>query len=153
MAGETEKKDFLDELKAMKERMENIFTRSFDLRAERPETTGRRDEDWVPASDIVDSGTELVYSMDLPGVMEHDIQVECKDDRLWISGLRKNDLPEGETVRVERPKGAFSRVFKFPCPVDEEAIQAEFKKGVLRVSVPKSSPGCRARRIEVREVE
>ena len=152
MAPETGKRDFLDELKAMKERMEDIFTRSFNPEADR-EDSARREEDWVPLSDIVDSGKELVYSLDLPGVMEHDIQVECKDDRLWVSGLRKSDLPEGEAVRVERPRGAFSRVFKFPCPVDEEAIQAEFKKGVLRVSVPKSSPGCRARRIEVREVE
>lgn len=152
MAAETGRRDFLDELKAMKERMEDIFTRSFDPGEDRQER-GRKEDEWVPMSDIVDSGGELVYSMDLPGVMEHDIQVECKDDRLWVSGLRKNDLPDGEALRVERPKGAFSRVFKFPCPVDEEAIQAEFKKGVLRVSVPKSSPQCRARRIEVREVE
>ncbi|MDR3569849.1 MAG: Hsp20/alpha crystallin family protein [Syntrophobacteraceae bacterium] len=152
MAAETGRKDFLGELKAMKERMEDIFTRSFDPGADRQDRT-RREDDWVPLSDIVDSGKELVYSLDLPGVMEHDIEVECKDDRLWISGLRKGDLPEGESIRIERPKGSFSRVFKFPCPVDEEAIQAEFKKGVLRISVPKSSPGCRARRIEVREVE
>ncbi|MGC8490222.1 MAG: Hsp20/alpha crystallin family protein [Syntrophobacteraceae bacterium] len=152
MAVETGRRDFLDELKAMKERMEDIFTRSFDPNADRQER-GRKDDEWVPMSDIVDSGNELVYSMDLPGVMEHDIQVECKDDRLWVSGLRKNDLPDGEALRIERPKGAFSRVFKFPCPVDEESIQAEFKKGVLRISVPKSSPDCRARRIEVREVE
>jgi HSP20 family protein len=152
MAAETGRKDFLDELKAMKERMEDIFTRSFDSGVDRQDRT-RKEDDWVPLSDIVDSGKELVYCLDLPGVMEHDIEVECKDDRLWISGLRKNDLPEGESIRVERPKGSFSRVFKFPCPVDEDAIQAEFKKGVLRISVPKTSPGCRARRIEVREVE
>ena len=152
MAVETGKKDFLDELKAMKERMESIFTRSFDPDADRQDRPSGKDE-WVPAGDIVDAGNELVYSLDLPGVMEHDIQVECKDDRLWVSGLRKSDLPEGESIRVERPKGAFSRVFKFPCPVDEEAIRAEFKKGVLRICVPKNTPGCRARRIEVREVE
>ncbi|MGA2025998.1 MAG: Hsp20/alpha crystallin family protein [Syntrophobacteraceae bacterium] len=145
-------KDFLDELKAMKERMEDLFMSSFE-----PGTAGKgkrqKPEDWVPMSDIVDSGKELVYSIDLPGVMEHDVQVECKADRLWVSGLRKNDLPKGEAFRVERPRGAFSRVFKFPCPVDEDGIQAEFKKGVLTISVPKSSPECRAHRIEVRDVE
>ncbi|MFZ0942654.1 MAG: Hsp20/alpha crystallin family protein [Syntrophobacteraceae bacterium] len=145
-------KDFLDELKAMKERMEDLFMSSFE-----PGTggKGKRSEpgDWVPMSDIVDSGKELIYSIDLPGVMEHDIQVECKADRLWVSGLRKIDLPKGEAFRVERPRGAFSRVFKFPCPVDEGGIQAEFKKGVLTISVPKSSPECRTHRIEVRDVE
>jgi len=149
---ETGRKDFLDELKAMKERMEDLFVRNFNPGTER-EDKPQDSEDWVPMSDIVDSGKELVYSIDLPGVMEHDIEVECKDDRLWVSGLRKNDLAEGEAIRVERPKGAFSRVFKFPCPVDENGIEAQFKKGVLRVTVPKSSPACRTHRIEVREVE
>lgn len=145
-------KGLFEELKAMKERMEDLFMSSVELG-----TGGKgkpqESEDWVPMSDIVDSGKELIYSIDLPGVMEHDLQVECKADRLWVSGLRKNDLPEGEAFRVERPSGAFSRVFKFPCPVDEDGIQAEFKKGVLRISVPKSSPECRTHRIEVREVE
>jgi len=145
-------KDFLEELKAMKERMDDLFTSSFDAeKGEKDEPQGSAN--WVPMCDIVDSGKDLVYSIDLPGVMEHDIQVECKDNRLWVSGLRKSDLPEGEAFRVERSMGAFSRVFKFPCPVDEDGIQAEFKKGVLRVSVPKSSPGCRSHRIEVHEVE
>ncbi|MGC9196676.1 MAG: Hsp20/alpha crystallin family protein [Syntrophobacteraceae bacterium] len=152
MAAETGRKDFLDELKAMKERMEDLFMRSFAPEADRQEKDRDR-EDWVPMSDIVDSGNQLVYCLDLPGVMEYDIQVECRDDRLWISGLRKDTIEEGESIRIERPQGSFSRVFKFPCPVNEEAIQAEFKKGVLRISVPKSSPGYRARRIEVREVE
>lgn len=145
-------KDFIDDLKAMKERMEDLFMRNFEPDAG-PRDEPKGSEDWVPMSDIVDSGKELVYSIDLPGVMEHDIEVECKADRLWISGIRKNDLPEGESVRLERPRGAFSRVFKFPCPVDEDAIHAEFKKGVLRIRVPKSSPQCRTHRIEVREVE
>lgn len=145
-------KDFLDELKAMKDRMDDLFTNSFETeKGEKDEPQGS--DGWVPTCDIVDSGKDLVYSLDLPGVMEHDIQVECKDNRLWVSGLRKSDLPEGEAFRVERLMGAFSRVFKFPCPVDEDGIQAEFKKGVLRISVPKSSPGCRSHRIEVHEIE
>ena len=151
MAGSDNKYN-LDELKAMKERMEELFMSSFELGTSE-KGKPQKPEDWVPMSDIVDSGNELVYSIDLPGVMEHDIQVECKADRLWVSGLRKNNLPEGEVFRVERPRGAFSRVFKFPCPVDKDGIQAEFKKGVLTISVPKSSPECRTHRIEVREVE
>lgn len=149
---ETGRKDFLDQLNAMKERMDDLFVRNIDLGAARKDEP-QNSEDWVPLSDIVDSGKRLIYLIDLPGVMEHDIQVECKADRLWISGLRKNDLPEGQTIRVERDRGAFSRVFKFPCPVHEDEIQAEFKKGVLRISVPKISPGCRTHRIEVREVK
>ena len=150
---DTGKKDFLSELRAMKERMDDLFMHSFDPAAGHRDKAPESSEDWVPMSDIVDSSDELVYVIDLPGVMEDDIQVECKADRLWISGLRKRDLPEGQTIRVERAMGAFSRVFKFPCPVHEEGIKAEFKKGVLRVSVPKRFPECRTHKIEVREVE
>jgi HSP20 family protein len=147
---ETGKKDLLDELKAMKERMEDLFVLNFSpSRKDKPQHA----DDWIPMSDVIDSGKELVYMIDLPGVMEHDIQVECKADRLWVSGLRKNELTQGETIRIERPMGSFSRVFKFPCPVEEDKIRAEFKKGVLAVSVPKSAPECRTHRIEVREVE
>ncbi len=147
------KKDFIDELKSMKDRMEEIFTKNFDLgsREEKKEQPARAD--WIPMTDIIESGNDLIYAFDLPGVQEDDIQVECKADRLWVSGLRKNDLPRGEAFRVERPRGAFSRVFEFPCPVDEDRISAEFKKGVLRITVPKRSTGGRAQRIVVREVE
>ncbi len=147
------KKDFLDELKAMKERMEEIFTRNFDPDTKDEECQSQAHEDWIPMTDIIDSGSELVYAFDLPGVLEDDIQVECKAERLFVSGLRKDDLPQGEAFRVERPRGAFSRVFKFPCPVNEDRIRAEFKKGVLRITVPKCSPGGRTQRIVVREVE
>jgi HSP20 family protein len=135
VAGGT-KNPFIEELKAMKERMEELFLRNF--------TTGEEEAaqdippaDWVPLTDITDTGKELVYILDLPGVLESDVQVEFKADRLWVSGSKGDDVPEGDPLRIERPKGSFSRIFKFPCAIDPNDIKAEFKKGVLRITVPR----------------
>lgn len=144
---------FIEELKAMKDRMEELFSRSFDVGEQEPEH-GVASEDWVPLTDIVDTGKELVYVIDLPGVLENDLQVEFKADRLWVSGSKGDDLPGGEPLRIERPRGGFSRIFKFPCAVEAGDIRAEFRKGVLRVTVPKvcSSTG-NSQRIVVRADE
>ncbi|MHC1728684.1 MAG: Hsp20/alpha crystallin family protein [Syntrophobacteraceae bacterium] len=152
---EADKKDFLEELKAMKERMEDLFVRNFNLGpgTDKKEYTPQRSADWVPVADIVDTGNQLLYLIDLPGVLEENIEVECKADRLLVSGLRPEDLPPGEPQLKERSRGEFSRIFKFPCAVEEEGIVAELKKGVLRVTVPKSSPENRTQKVFVREVD
>ncbi len=141
---------FIEELKAMKERMEELFVRTCNPGAD---DASQNSGEWTPSADIVDTGDALVYTLDLPGVMDSDLEVECREERLWISGSRKEILPTGDAIRIERPRGAFSRVFKFPSPIDEKGIQAEFKKGVLRISVPKSNPEKRAQRIFVREAD
>jgi HSP20 family protein len=135
VAGNT-KNPFIEELKAMKERMEELFLRNFNVEEKEP-SEDIPAEDWVPLTDITDTGKELLYMIDLPGVLESDLQVEFKADRLWVSGLKGDDLPEGEPLRIERPRGGFSRIFKFPCAIEANDIRAEFKKGVLRITVPK----------------
>lgn len=149
----TTKNDFIEELKAMKERMEDIFFRSVAMGGQDKESEPERSEDWMPMADILDAGTELVYTLDLPGVPEENLEVECKAERLWISGFRADAPDHGEHIHMERPHGRFSRVFKFPCRVDENGIRAEFKKGVLRVIVPKAPQTSRSQRIFVREVD
>jgi HSP20 family protein len=144
------KNDFIEELKAMKERMDELFQRNF---TDEGQYSTDREEDWMPAVDIIDAGRDLVYVLDLPGVMDEDLQVECKDNRLWISGRKGEWIPDGTQVHIERPRGSFSRIFRFPCPVVETGIEAEFKKGVLRITVPKSSTNCRTQKIAVREVD
>jgi len=135
VAGST-KNPFIEELKAMKERMEELFLRNFNTEEEETDQN-IPSADWVPLTDITDTEKELVYIIDLPGVLESDLQVEFKADRLWVSGSKGDDVPEGQPLRIERPKGSFSRIFKFPCAIEPNDIKAEFKKGVLRVTVPK----------------
>lgn len=148
---DTTKNAFIDELKAMKNRMEELFLNSFETgqseAGEEMDSVG-----WMPAVDVVDAEKEIIYMLDLPGVLEDDLRVECKSDRLWVSGKKREDVPVSEALLLaERPRGPFSRVFKLPCPVLSDQIQAELKKGVLRIVVPKEcSSASRTRKIVVR---
>lgn len=153
MAGNT-RSAFIEELKAMKDRMEELFLCNFDT--ERKQSPGQetRCDDWLPLTDIVDTGKELIYTLDLPGVRDSDLEVECKADRLYVSGAKSDSVEAGEPLRTERPQGTFSRIFKFPYPIDESRIQAEFKRGVLRIVVPRLDvSNDRGQRIFVRQEE
>ncbi|MCE5335768.1 MAG: Hsp20/alpha crystallin family protein, partial [Desulfobacteraceae bacterium] len=90
------KNDIIEELKAMKERMEDIFFRSVAPGEQGTEGEAERSDNWIPLTDILDTGKELLYTMDLPGVLEENLEVECKDERLWISGSRREAPQSGE---------------------------------------------------------
>jgi HSP20 family protein len=98
--------------------------------------TGRR---WVPAMDLVEDKDNLVLRADLPGLTEHDVNVEVKEGVLTISGERKTEEKKEDEgyYRVERAFGSFSRSLTLPRGVDPDKVNAEFDNGVLEVRIPK----------------
>ena len=94
---------------------------------------------WVPAVDIYETANELVVKADLPDVNEKDIDVRVENNLLTIRGERKfeESVSEENYLRVERTYGSFSRSFSLPNTVSPEAIGAEYKNGVLTVTLPK----------------
>jgi HSP20 family protein len=94
---------------------------------------------WSPAVDIYETENELVVKADLPDVAEKDIDVRVENNLLTIRGERKfeKSVSEDNYLRVERSYGAFSRSFSLPNTVNAEAIHAEYKNGVLTVTIPK----------------
>ena len=94
---------------------------------------------WAPAVDIYETPNELVVKADLPDVNEKDIDVRVENNLLTIRGERKfeKSVSEENFLRVERTYGAFSRSFSLPNTVNAEAIAAEYKNGVLTVTLPK----------------
>ena len=94
---------------------------------------------WAPAVDIYETPNELVVKADLPDVDEKDIDVRVENNLLTVRGERKFEkaVSEENYLRVERTHGAFSRSFSLPNTVNPEAIQAEYKNGVLTVNLPK----------------
>lgn len=143
----------IEELEAMRQRMEDLYVRNFKPEGSQTDAdAGPGTQEWMPAADIIDSEKELTYLLDLPGVLDKDLQVECRADRLWVHGIRREDVPAGESLEIERPRGGFSRVFKLPCFIKEDAIRAELKKGVLRIVVPKEcSTNERPQKVIVRQ--
>ena len=94
---------------------------------------------WSPAVDLYETENELVVKADLPDVAEKDIDVRVENNLLTIRGERKfeKSVSEDNYLRVERSYGAFSRSFSLPNTVNAEAIRAEYKNGVLTVTMPK----------------
>jgi HSP20 family protein len=118
------------------------------------EGNGRTTQSWVPAVDVWETDTELVYAFDLPGVDPAKIDVEVENDALTVSAERERvDELEGDRFyRFERRFGAFSRTIGLPQGVAEADIKADYSDGVLEIRVPKPEES-KPRRIEVGKPE
>jgi HSP20 family protein len=100
---------------------------------------GRVTQNWVPALDVWETDSEVVYAFDLPGIPEEKITVEVKEDTLTVSAEREKteELSEEHFYRFERRYGAFARAVGLPQGVDQEKIAARYENGVLEIRVPK----------------
>ena len=93
---------------------------------------------WRPAIDIEEKDEKYILRADLPGMKKNDIHVEVKDDYLTLRGERKDEHEENKESyhRIERTYGSFERTFRVPKGVTEKDIHAQYKDGVLEVTVP-----------------
>lgn len=103
------------------------------------EGNGRQSQNWVPALDIWETPTEVVYAFDLPGIPEDRISIEVKDENLTVSAEREkiDETSENGFYRFERRYGTFARAVGLPQGVDQDNISARYENGVLEVRVPK----------------
>ncbi len=125
-------------------------------------------EDWfgrsmggmlAPRVDVSETDKEVVLAFELPGVDEKDIDVSLAGDQLTVKGEKKAEhedrKDEGGRVvhRVERSYGAFQRTMTVPYRIAPEQVSAQFKDGILKVTLPKPADAIastQGRRIEVR---
>jgi HSP20 family protein len=103
------------------------------------EGPGRVTQNWVPALDVWETPTEVVYAFDLPGIPEDAITIEVKDENLTVSAERQKTEESSENgfYRFERRYGTFARAVGLPQGVDQENISARYENGVLEIRVPK----------------
>ena len=94
---------------------------------------------WAPAVDIYEGQNELVVQADLPAVKPEDLDIRVENNILTIRGERKFEKKADEKnyLRVERAYGSFARSFSLANTVNTEAIEADYKAGVLTLSIPK----------------
>jgi HSP20 family protein len=113
-------------------------------------TNGESNRDWVPAVDVWETESELVYAFDLPGIPEDKISIEFEDGALTVSAERERsqEVSDERMYRFERRFGTFSRTIALPQGVTEDSIKAEYKDGVLEVHVTKPEQP-KPRRIQI----
>lgn len=104
-----------------------------------------------PSIDLSETDGSVDVRMDIPGVTADDIDIRVNGTLLTIGGQRKEEKEEkGRTFhRIERTEGSFTRTVTLPCEVQESKVVAEYKDGVLNVSMPKS-PEAKTHKIKVK---
>jgi HSP20 family protein len=124
------------EVAVLQDRMNRVFG----------ELSRRFDDDvtahgaWVPPVDIYENDQhELVLKTELPDLKREDIDIRVENNALTLSGQKKaeQEVNEDRYHRIERTFGHFSRTFSLPPTVDTGKIAAEYKNGVLTVTLPR----------------
>ena len=136
------KKGELSPLEDLQSRINSMFDdvwKGFDLAPFR--SVGESLGEVSPRVDVKETEKQYKFSVELPGMDEKDVDVTLSDNRLTIKGEKREEKEEKEENRhlIERSYGAFQRSFTLPADVESGKTKADFSKGVLTVTVPKSA--------------
>jgi HSP20 family protein len=106
---------------------------------------------WTPLCDVFETDKEVVLKFELPEVKKEDVKVTMDNNVLTLKGERKfeKETNRENYHRVERHYGEFMRTFNVPMFVDAAKINAEFRDGVLVVTLPKREEA-KTKEIEVK---
>ena len=104
-----------------------------------PIHTGPLAGEWLPAADITETEDRVFIKAELPGIEEKDIDLNICGNVLTIRGEKKHVKEEKEENHYlgDRYYGSFRRTFQLPADIDPDRAEATYRKGVLKISVPK----------------
>ena len=107
--------------------------------------------DWVPAIDVQEQEDRYLIRADVPGVEAKDLDITTDKGVLILQGTRetRSDEEKNGVRRAERARGRFYRRFTLPDTADSAAIRADYRHGVLEVSIPKQAEA-QPQRIQVK---
>lgn len=106
---------------------------------------------WLPPTEVRETEDSYLVEMDIPGVAKEDLDISVEDNVLTVKGERKQAQEDtsGRYHRRERAYGTFTRSFRLPDAVDGGKVEAQYKNGVLAVTLPKREEA-KPRQIEVK---
>ncbi len=130
----------------LRDELDRLFESSFGELARAPQLLGV----WNPAVDLYEDKDNVIVKAELPGLKREDIAVSLHDGALSISGERKSEEKAGNTEarRTERFVGRFQRTISLPSSVKADNVNAQYKDGVLTVTLPKAEEA-KPRQIQV----
>jgi HSP20 family protein len=135
----------------VRDRFSRLFEGAFNDMLRPFEAEGVSDRAWAPAVDIRETDDDVTLLVDLPGMKKEDVDVTLENNVLTVSGERKFDREESNDNyhRIERSYGSFTRSFTLNQNVHTDKVDANFKDGVLTISLPKEEQA-KPRRISIK---
>jgi len=108
---------------------------------------------WTPLTDIVETSSEFIIIMDLPGVDPKSIEIFITYGELLVQGIKDEEKIVEKAIchRLERSYGKFKRSIKIPIYIDIDGVTASFRNGVLKIKIPKTVEIVRRRKIDLDE--
>jgi len=102
--------------------------------------TRASDTVWSPSVDLAENDDSYEVKAEIPGMKREDIKVSYRDDVLMLTGEKKQEKENKDKNyhRIERAYGRFERSFWLPKEVKADEIKAQYKNGVLSISIPKA---------------
>ena len=123
-------------MSSLRREMDRFFDRFVEPRWEETDTMG----DWWPRMDVAETKDAFVVKAEIPGVDQKDISVSLQEQMLTVKGEKRQEKEDKDEQyhRVERAYGAFTRSFRLPANVEGAGVKAEFKDGLLTITLPKT---------------
>lgn len=125
--------------------------RLFDdvFRGSMPSLVGGRSMMAWPSVEVGETDREIRITAEVPGMTDKDIEVLVEDGVLTLRGEKKSETEDKDRGYSERFYGRFERRIALPAGVDHKAAKADFKEGVLNITLPKTADAERGRRIPI----
>ncbi|WP_442927725.1 Hsp20/alpha crystallin family protein [Microcoleus sp. A003_D6] len=120
------------EIETLRQQLDKVFD-------QRATARDHSEAAWMPALELVDAGDNFVLKAQLPGIDPKDIDVQVTREAISISGERRyeNTHEKSGCVRSEFRYGKFHRVLPLPAHIQNDSVQAEYKDGILTLTLPK----------------
>jgi HSP20 family protein len=127
------------ELLTTQDRFNQLFNQTFGTTLGSQAQEDLSNRAWAPAVDIYETEHSLVIKAELAGIDPKDVDVRIENQTLFIRGERKleKEVNEENYHRMERTYGSFARSFTLPNTVDAENVSAEYKDGILTLTLAK----------------
>ncbi len=128
------------EFVTIQDRMNRLFRDSYGTET-REGAEALTNTSFAPPVDVYEDEHNVTLKIEVPGIDEKDIDVRIENNTLTVHGERKFEKEEKEENyrRVERQYGSFTRTFTLPNTVDQDSVQANYDKGVLKVTLAKKA--------------
>jgi HSP20 family protein len=138
------------EFRSLQNRVNRLFEEGFGALAPSAEESWSL-TNWSPPCDIYETEAAIVVKAELPEVKREDVNVSLENNVLTIRGERKlsEETRREDYHRVERRYGEFVRSFSLPTIIDPNSISAQFKEGMLIITLPKREEA-KPKQIEVK---